>query len=84
MTTTPVFIGIDVAKHRLDVTGRPEPAAFQVTNDGPGIMALMSALSRLGLPTGRPGSHRRPRGSPGGRSASPWPACRGGQSTPGP
>ena len=47
MTTTPVFIGIDVAKYRLDVAGRPEPAAFEVTNDGPGITALISALKRM-------------------------------------
>jgi len=43
-----VFIGIDVAKDRLDVHVRPSGEAFAVTRDGEGLSALCERLVVLG------------------------------------
>jgi transposase len=42
-----VFVGIDVAKDRLDVHVRPSGAAFAVARDGEGVAALAERLGRL-------------------------------------
>ena len=48
--TTPAgrFIGIDVAKRRLDVAERPSGAAWAVTNDEAGIAELVERVRRGG------------------------------------
>ncbi len=38
------FVGIDVAKHQLDVAIRPEGEVWQVTNDPAGMTALITRL----------------------------------------
>jgi transposase len=44
MTTTPVFVGIDVAKNRLDVAWRPTAERWAVANDDAGIATVVSRL----------------------------------------
>lgn len=41
---TPAFVGIDVAKDRLDVHVLPSREAFAVARDGPGLEALVDRL----------------------------------------
>jgi transposase len=48
-----MFVGIDVAKDRLDVHLRPAGEAFTVARDGEGIEALVDRLAT------RAHSHRR-------------------------
>jgi len=48
MTETAVFVGIDVAKDRLDVHVLPRGDAFAQANDPQGIAALVEALKPLG------------------------------------
>jgi len=43
-----VFVGIDVAKDRLDVHVRPSGEAFAVARDGEGVAALVERLRALG------------------------------------
>jgi transposase len=47
MSSTPVTIGIDVAKARLDVAARPSGEAWQSTNDEAGISQLVERLRAL-------------------------------------
>jgi len=47
MTVTPVFVGIDVSKERLDVARRPSGDGWAVANDDPGIAALVDRLREL-------------------------------------
>lgn len=47
MTATPVFVGIDVSKHHLDVHVRPTGDAFRVPNTDDGIAALLARISPL-------------------------------------
>lgn len=44
----PTFVGIDVAKDRLDVHLRPADQAFAVGRDGAGLEALVARLAALG------------------------------------
>jgi transposase len=44
---TPVTVGIDVAKARLDVAVRPSGAAWHVPNDEAGLAALVERLTAL-------------------------------------
>jgi transposase len=44
----PTFVGIDVAKDRLDVHLRPSGAAFALSRDGAGLDALVERLGALG------------------------------------
>lgn len=44
---SPVFVGIDVAKDRLDVHLRPMGEAFAVARDGDGLAALIERLAKL-------------------------------------
>jgi transposase len=44
---TPTFVGIDVAKDRLDVHLRPSGAAFALSRDGAGLEALVAHLRAL-------------------------------------
>lgn len=44
----PLFIGIDVAKDRLDVNVQPSGEAFTVTRDEPGLADLARRLATLG------------------------------------
>lgn len=44
---TAVWVGIDVSKARLDVAVRPSGAAWQTTNDMPGIATLARDLTAL-------------------------------------
>jgi transposase len=46
-SASPVFVGIDVAKGRLDVHLRPSGEAFAVARDGDGLAALGQHLARL-------------------------------------
>ena len=48
-TGTPVFVGIDVSKDRLDVRLRPSGEAFAVPRGGPGLGQPLARL-RAGLP----------------------------------
>jgi len=47
MATTPVFIGIDVSKDRLDVALRPTSDRWAVANDESGVAALVARLALL-------------------------------------
>lgn len=47
MTPSPVFVGIDVAKKRLDVAVRPSGEVFQVANDATGLHHLAQRLHLL-------------------------------------
>lgn len=51
MRNTPIFIGIDISKARLDVALRPTGASFTVPHDETGIALLAQRLSALS-PTG--------------------------------
>jgi transposase len=44
MPATPVFVGIDVSKDRLDVALRPTPDRWAVVNDQSGIAGLVARL----------------------------------------
>jgi transposase len=44
----PTFVGIDVAKDRLDVHLRPSDEAFALSRDGAGLDALVERLAALG------------------------------------
>ena len=44
----PLFIGIDVAKERLDINVQPSGEAFTVTRDEPGLADLARRLEALG------------------------------------
>lgn len=44
MTTTPVFVGIDVSKDRLDVAWRPTAERWAVANEEAGIATVVSRL----------------------------------------
>src|ERR671912_66705 len=46
-TGTPVFVGIDVSKDRLDVRLRPSGEAFAVPRDAPGLDRLAAELRGL-------------------------------------
>jgi transposase len=47
MSSTPVTIGIDVSKLRLDVAARPSGDSWQVPNEEPGIRQLVERLQSL-------------------------------------
>ena len=47
MTTTPVFVGIDVSKDRLDVALRPTSDRWALANDAPGVATLVARLQGL-------------------------------------
>jgi transposase len=47
MASTPVTVGIDVAKARLDIAVRPSGAQWHVPNDEDGIQALIAQLQPL-------------------------------------
>jgi transposase len=47
MSSSPVTIGIDVAKARLDIAARPSGAAWQVPNTEEGIASLLERLQPL-------------------------------------
>jgi transposase len=80
--TAPTFVGIDVAKHSLDVHLRPSGERFTIDHDEQGVAALVERLAALAPRwwCSRPRRHGGPpRGGPGrGR-----PAGRGGQPAPG-
>ena len=44
MSNTPLFVGIDVAKDRLDLAVRPQGERWTATNDDAGIAALVTRL----------------------------------------
>lgn len=44
---TPIFIGVDVSKARLDIAVRPSGESESVTNDKAGIEALVKRLEKL-------------------------------------
>lgn len=48
--TSPVCVGVDVAKERLDVAVRPSGEGWSVANDEPGIAALVGRLRPLDPP----------------------------------
>jgi transposase len=48
MDKGPTFIGIDVAKHRLDVHARPSGESFAVDYDDEGVAGLVERLATLG------------------------------------
>ena len=47
MKESPVFVGIDVSKDRLDVAVRPSGEAWQVSHDAQGISRLVHRLGEL-------------------------------------
>ena len=47
MNPTPIYVGIDVAKDRLDVAQRPGTEAWSVSNDNRGIADLVARLKTL-------------------------------------
>ena len=47
MTSTPVFVGIDVSKDQLDVALRPSAERWAVANDDAGIATLVDRLGAL-------------------------------------
>jgi transposase len=47
MSESPLFVGIDVAKAQLDIALRPTGDRWTVTNDEPGIAALVPRLQAL-------------------------------------
>ena len=47
MDKAPIFIGIDVAKHRLDVHARPSGESFAIDYDDEGVAALVERLVTL-------------------------------------
>ncbi len=47
MPPTPCFVGIDVAKSRLDVAARPRGEQWSTTNDAVGVAALVTRLHDL-------------------------------------
>lgn len=47
MSTSPVFVGVDVAKETLDVAVRPSGVRWSVSNDEAGITALVERLAPL-------------------------------------
>jgi transposase len=48
LEVTPVFIGIDVSKARLDIAVRPSGESESVSNDEGGIKALVKRLGEIG------------------------------------
>jgi transposase len=46
-SAVPVFVGIDVARDRLDVHLRPSGEAFAVGRDAAGLSALVERLAGL-------------------------------------
>ena len=75
MTTTPTYVGIDVAKDRLDLAIRPSGECEQVAHDERGTEYVVSRLREVGPslvvlePTG-------PRATPSRRSGGGQ--CTGG------
>src|SRR4051794_30321603 len=47
MDKAPTFVGVDVAKHRLDVHLRPSGEHFTVSHDEEGVAALVERLVAL-------------------------------------
>jgi transposase len=47
MTTSPLFVGVDVAKERLDVAVRPSGESWSVATDEAGVAALVARLRPL-------------------------------------
>ena len=47
MTVTPTYVGIDVAKNRLDIAMRPSGECQQVGNDERGIRYVVSRLRKV-------------------------------------
>jgi transposase len=47
MSAPQVFVGIDVAKAQLDIALRPTGERWAVTNDEPGIAALVTRLQAV-------------------------------------
>ena len=48
MTASPIVVGVDVAKDRLDVAVRPGGEAWSEANDEAGVRALVARLRPLG------------------------------------
>jgi transposase len=48
MSTTPIFVGIDVSKAHLDVAVRPSGASFRLDNTPDGLAQLVARLAPLG------------------------------------
>ena len=44
-----LFVGLDVAKDRLDIHVRPAGETFSVSHDEPGLTALVDRLRSLGF-----------------------------------
>ncbi len=47
MASAPPFVGIDVAKNRLDIAVRPGGECWSATNDADGVTALVTRLHEL-------------------------------------
>jgi len=74
-----MFIGIDVAKDRLDVHVRPSGEAFSVTRDGEGIDELAKRFEGSGSNPDRARGNRRLRNDRDGGLGRGRPAGGGGQ-----
>ena len=78
------FVGIDVAKDRLDVHVRPCGESFTVARDGKALAALVERLRSAGAGAGRDGGDRRLRDRRGERARRGAAAAGGGQPAPDP
>jgi transposase len=47
MDKAPTFVGVDVAKHRLDVHARPSGESFATDYDDEGVAGLVGRLAAL-------------------------------------
>lgn len=47
MMATPLYVGIDISKHQLDIAGRPSGERWTVPHDEPGLRALVARLREL-------------------------------------
>ena len=48
MQSTPVFVGVDVSKARLDAAATGSDATWSVSNTGSGIAQLLERLGEIG------------------------------------
>jgi transposase len=78
----PTFVGIDVAKHSLDIHLRPSGESFAFGHDDESVAALVGAWPRSRRAR-RARGHRRHGGPPRGGPGRGRPAGRGGQPAPG-
>ncbi|MFC7738584.1 hypothetical protein ACFQX4_22890 [Roseomonas sp. GCM10028921] len=83
-TASPVFVGIDVAKNRLDLHLLPSGKAMALAHDEAGLAQVTAFLAGLSPALIVPRGHRRLRGAAGGRPRHRRHGGRGREPAPGP